>query len=278
MSDKQQSKPSEDLPPQQPRNPLQDAIVGRLDPFQALYAPSSSARQRDFKIYDNLAQFDAALKRLGVFAVGSKTAPPPKPQPKPTTTEDSKYLNIPGRRFLAHQGRCLNSTFVVSFANNLSLISIFFSLAPIPTKGAKPKHSRSLFIKMEDIEGPMAAFWTYVEKGQRVKVYTRKEKGVRGITTGILKIFDKNWNIVLEDACEVWKRRKYKYSETPVCTGEAKDCSHRLRKLGIRLPKTEVKSVHRKYVECSRRIKQLMIRGEQIVLITPDNGQKEGVN
>ncbi|CAD7083531.1 unnamed protein product [Hermetia illucens] len=249
MSDKQESKPTEDLPPQQSRSPLQDAIGGRLDPFEALYAPSSSARQKDFKIYDNLAQFDAALKRLGVFAVGSKTAPPPKPQPKPTTAEDSKYLNIPGRRFLAHQ-------------------------APIPTKGAKPKHSRSLFIKMEDIEGPMAAFWTYVEKGQRVKVYTRKEKGVRGITTGILKIFDKNWNIVLEDACEVWKRRKYKYSETPVCTGEAKDCSHRLRKLGIRLPKTEVKSVHRKYVECSRRIKQLMIRGEQIVLITPDDGQK----
>ncbi|KAL9701630.1 hypothetical protein quinque_005071 [Culex quinquefasciatus] len=100
----------------------------------------------------------------------------------------------------------------------------------------------------------------------------RRRKGVRGFVTGFIEVFDKHWNLALSDVFESWKRRKYRYSENKRAgLGKPQDCSELLRKMGISVPETAVKSVDRKYVMCSRRVPKLIVRGEQVVLVTPES-------
>jgi small nuclear ribonucleoprotein (snRNP)-like protein len=123
---------------------------------------------------------------------------------------------------------------------------------------------------MDSYIGPLETLKKYQESHTRVKVFTRKKTGIRGFVTGYIELFDKHFNIALTDCFEKWKRRKYCFSENKVSHGEPQDCSEMLAKLGISLPETEVKSLNRKYVEISRKVPQLLIRGEQVVLITLD--------
>lgn len=124
---------------------------------------------------------------------------------------------------------------------------------------------------MENVKGPISELKKYVDSKTRVKIYTRKEHGIRGYITGFIELFDKHWNITLTDCCEVWKRRKHRYSEAKVAhLGEPSDCSQQLANMGITVPETTVKVIDRKYVQCSRKVPQLMLRGEQIVLVTTD--------
>lgn len=81
---------------------------------------------------------------------------------------------------------------------------------------------------------------------------------------------------MLTDVFEVWKRRKLHHCHTAAFDIDEIDpdaqlelCVSRLRSLNIQIPTTTVKSLNRKFAECSRHIPQLMIRGEQIAVITP---------
>lgn len=109
----------------------------------------------------------------------------------------------------------------------------------------------------------------------RVKIYTRKQHGIRGTLTGYIEAFDKHWNIALTNVSEIWKRRKKYFSENKVLFGNTITSELALAKLkamGIEIPKlSDIKSLNRKYVECSRHVDQLLIRGEQIALVTQCN-------
>lgn len=105
------------------------------------------------------------------------------------------------------------------------------------------------------------------------QINTRRKDGILGYITGILETFDKHWNIALSDVYEVYRRRKIHLCDTAEM-GQAKDCTDRLKALGLKIPEIKVKSLNRKYVECSRYIPQLLIRGEQIAIITLDNTNK----
>lgn len=78
----------------------------------------------------------------------------------------------------------------------------------------------------------------------------------------------------------IWKRKKLHYWSTANNDNDdgesstAIDCVKRLEKLGIKIPEMRVKSINRKYVECSRHVKQLFVRGEQIAVITLDETSK----
>lgn len=93
--------------------------------------------------------------------------------------------------------------------------------------------------------------------------------------TGIIEVFDKHWNIVLSDVYEIWKRRKLHHcaiaaiDTDPASDEQTNACLARLKSLNVEVPVTKVKSLNRKFAECSRRIPQLLIRGEQIAIITP---------
>lgn len=52
--------------------------------------------------------------------------------------------------------------------------------------------------------------------------------------------------------------------------GPHEDCSQKLKKLKIQFPIVELRSLNRKYVECKRNVPQLMVRGEQVVVVMLD--------
>lgn len=95
--------------------------------------------------------------------------------------------------------------------------------------------------------------------------------GIRGFLTGFIEAFDKHYNIALVDCIEVWKRRKYKFSDNNVSLlGPPQDCSKLLKSMGIAVPEISTKSINRKVVECTRKFPQLMVRGEDVILVGED--------
>lgn len=130
---------------------------------------------------------------------------------------------------------------------------------------------------MESAKGPISLLKKFKIEKTRVKIYVRKEHGVRGFVTGFIEAFDKHLNICLTDCVEQWKRRKFKFSENKVALlGQPQDCSDFLAEIGIKVPKIITKSTNRKYVECTRKMPQLMVRGEEVVLVGEDNKEGEG--
>lgn len=122
------------------------------------------------------------------------------------------------------------------------------------------------------------------------QIYTRNVMTINGHITGFIGAFDKHWNIVLIDAIEVWKRKKYHYcckalvlSNDDADDGDDDDeesqmaeCLKRLKGLNITLPALNVKSINRKQVECTRNVSKLLIRGEQIATIILDRDNEDG--
>ena len=126
---------------------------------------------------------------------------------------------------------------------------------------------------MENSTGPISLLKKFKENRTRVKIYVRKEHGIRGFMTGFIEAFDKHFNIALVDCVEIWKRRKYKFSDNKVVLGQPEDCSELLKSMGIKVPEISTKSINRKKVECTRKIPQLMVRGEEVVLVAEDKGE-----
>ena len=153
---------------------------------------------------------------------------------------------------------------------------MFSCSAPVH-RGKKAKFTRNIFSRMESAKGPLSLLKKFKLEKTRAKIYIRKEHGIRGFVTGFIEIFDKHLNIALTDCIEQWKRRKFKFSENKVALlGEPKDCSQLLARMGIEVPIITTKSIDRKYVECTRRIPQMMLRGEEVVLIGEDIKEGEG--
>lgn len=151
-------------------------------------------------------------------------------------------------------------------------VSVQLHFIPAPVyRGPKAKFKRDLFVKMEKAKGPIALLNKFKINRTRVKIFVRKEKGIRGFITGLIEAFDKHFNILLVDCIEVWRRRKFKFSDNSVALlGQPQDCSQLLKSMGIKVPEISAKSLDRKNVECTRKIKQLMIRGEDVVLVSED--------
>lgn len=127
---------------------------------------------------------------------------------------------------------------------------------------------------MENTKGPIALLSKFKANSTRVKIYVRKQHGVRGFVTGYIEAFDKHLNIALVDCLEQWKRRKYKFSENKVALlNEPRSCSVLLVQMGITVPQILTKSIDRKHIECTRKLAQLLVRGEEVILIGEDTAE-----
>jgi small nuclear ribonucleoprotein (snRNP)-like protein len=79
--------------------------------------------------------------------------------------------------------------------------------------------------------------------------------------------FDKHWNMALTDIEETFLRKIRR--KIPIHMGESvKISEEELEKRGLVRPKV-IKKVGNKFELCKRYIPQLMIRGEQIVIVYP---------
>ncbi|XP_075165875.1 U6 snRNA-associated Sm-like protein LSm11 [Haematobia irritans] len=195
-----------------------------------------------------MAAFESALKKVGICDVAKK--PKTNNQPKPGSSKEMKTILVEEdktkRRFQEHQ---------MAIKTQVKI---------------KNKHTRNLLGQMADANSILKPLNDYIATRQRIRVMVRKEKGIKGYIEGTLEMFDRHWNLLLVDALECYIQRKHKYTEDNlVLPIENHDCSQRLRQLGIKLPKQEVKSLNRKTVEIKRYLPQIFLRGEHVVLIHP---------
>ncbi|XP_034475886.1 U7 snRNA-associated Sm-like protein LSm11 [Drosophila innubila] len=227
----------------------------RFNPLRALYAADYKVTDKTPKVlYQNIAAFESALTKVGVWELNKKQKQSSNEVAvkKTPSTASSVDQVASTRRFEPHQMAIASTT--------------------------KAKHHRNLHTHMASAEGPLALLQSYLPPNTqtRVRVYLRKEHGVGGTIEGELVAFDKQWNLLLKNAVEIWQRRKYKYGEQKIHgTAASEECSARLLQLGISLPVVHVKSLSRKNVQLRREIPQLMVRGENVVLISCISNSKD---
>ncbi|XP_059620101.1 U7 snRNA-associated Sm-like protein LSm11 [Phlebotomus argentipes] len=212
-----------------------------FDPIFALYAEKIPYIDSTVPKFDNLAIFEGKLKAAGSLEVDLSMQ---ERKDKPSTAASASTSTAGNiRRFLPEQEM---------------------------VKGYKrAKHTKNVLNITQNFKGPLKQLHEFMEEKQRVKIYIRHNHGIRGYVTGVIEMFDKHWNIVLTDVEEFYKRRKYNYTgKGGVFDNPGEDCSERLKELGIALPEVTVKSINRKNVECRRRIPNILLRGEQIALVT----------
>ncbi|KAF6204761.1 hypothetical protein GE061_018923 [Apolygus lucorum] len=119
---------------------------------------------------------------------------------------------------------------------------------------------------MREIDGPMKAIRVCMEKKARVKVFTRSASGVRGHVTGYITAFDKIWNLAVEDAVEVWTRKKKR--KTLPKSGASLEIPQDTQRLRMTAPAIKVTPLPNKQEQCERKIDKLLLRGEHIVIIS----------
>lgn len=195
-----------------------------------------------------MAAFETALKKVGIWDVGKR--PKSHKQQDSGSNEATKTVveeEKSQRRFQEHQ-------------------------MAIKTKAKiKNKHTRNIITQMLNAVGPLKALDGYIASGERIHVVVRKEKGIKGFVEGVLRLYDRHWNLLLTEVEECYTHRKHTFCEDnivlPTSEDNREDCSQRLRELGIKLPKQIVKSLNRKTVEIRRFLPQLLLRGEQVVLV-----------
>uniref|UniRef100_A0A182QSS6 Sm domain-containing protein n=1 Tax=Anopheles farauti TaxID=69004 RepID=A0A182QSS6_9DIPT len=227
----------------------------RFNPLKALYSSKLKIPVTSARLHDNVHTLEAKQNTLGGF-----TEPYDEQRIKQirASTNTKKLNEIPKnvnpvRRFLPEQQ---------------------------PVQRVKPmRFQNNVFLRLEKgFEGPLGQMQKWMEQGVRVRVYIRKQKGIRGHVSGVLMLFDKHWNLAVRDVCETYHRRNYRYSENrldPDGIVDPQDCSDRLRRLGIVLPPTTVRRDGKKNVIITRKVSQLLIRGEQVVLVTLEPSAQE---
>ncbi|CRL08412.1 CLUMA_CG021253, isoform A [Clunio marinus] len=221
-----------------------DVQSEKFNPLKALYAKRIKLPCKNVKKLDNVSSFLSRVQRAGNVLDSDLNVVPNKTKKDQETeaVDTQKYhITAHGRKFLKEQ-------------------------APIH-RGKSSKFTRNIFSRMEQCKGPLELLKKFRNNKTKVIIYIRKEHGIRGTITGFINAFDKHLNIALVDCIEIWKRRKFNFSENKVLLGQPEDCSKLLNLMGIKVPEITTKSINRKTVECTRKIPQLMIRGEDVVLV-----------
>ncbi|CAD6222151.1 GSCOCG00000763001-RA-CDS [Cotesia congregata] len=127
------------------------------------------------------------------------------------------------------------------------------------------KSGRNVLSRMANTIGPLQLIYTCMETKSRVKIYTRSARGIRGFIEAYVAAFDKHWNLALEDCYETWTRkvkRKAPILGIPSVKSE---------EVNENVPKMIVKTSNGKTETLERHVPQMMLRGEQVVMIVKIN-------
>ncbi|XP_008555747.1 U7 snRNA-associated Sm-like protein LSm11 isoform X1 [Microplitis demolitor] len=127
------------------------------------------------------------------------------------------------------------------------------------------KSGRNVLSRMANTIGPLQLIYTCMETKSRVKVYTRSVRGIRGHIEAYVAAFDKHWNLALEDCFETWTRKiKRKAPALGIPTIKSKEIEENV-------PKMIVKTSNGNTETLERHVPQMMLRGEQVVMIVKIN-------
>ncbi|XP_074112746.1 U6 snRNA-associated Sm-like protein LSm11 isoform X2 [Cotesia typhae] len=127
------------------------------------------------------------------------------------------------------------------------------------------KSGRNVLSRMTNTIGPLQLIYTCMETKSRVKIYTRSARGVRGFIEAYVAAFDKHWNLALEDCYEEWTRKvKRKAPILGIPSVKSEEANENV-------PKMIVKTSNGKTETLKRHVPQMMLRGEQVVMIVKIN-------
>ncbi|OWR48943.1 U7 snRNA-associated Sm-like protein LSm11 [Danaus plexippus] len=219
------------------------ACSSKYDPLKALYSEKPKLPDKKAPMYENLVQYEAALK----YNDSQSSAIIPVGQTKLVQQREEEK-----ERKKQEQQRLLEEKNKQRFAQY-----------EVPVR--KERRVKNVLTRIEGIQGPLAALRDCVDLELRIKVITRHATGVRGELYGTLVAFDKQWNLALRDVVEVWRRKapgKRKIPPglgTPVQKGTAAAISP--------VPVVTETPLGGGRWECTRHLPQMMVRGEHVVLV-----------
>ncbi|GJQ74592.1 hypothetical protein Trydic_g21452 [Trypoxylus dichotomus] len=224
------SKSTDEVPENTVYDPTLDFFSDKFDPLKALSTPGLRPPVLGARAFDNLSVYESAHKQKSADSDGGKT--------KQQGTAKQAAAAVPfERRWLPHQ-----------------------LLIP-----GKKKKRNDVLTRMENATGPLKLLKKCMDEKLLVKVWTRNASEVRGYCTGYVTAFDKHWNLSLKEVTEVWTRKKKR--KIPLLDENVGPPMRNSRNT-IKLPEVTVIKSDKKTETCQRCIPQLMVRGEQIVLIS----------
>lgn len=222
-------------------DPELDFYSDTFNPLKALKSVEVRLPAPEARPFDNLAKYESVYlkERAGNERIQNRQLKDAKDKDEEEAGPSNMY---PGRRFLPHQMPILS------------------------TRRLRP--AKNVLVALEEPAeslGPLSLLKMCLEEKLTVKIWTRHLNGIRGYCTGKVLLFDKHWNVCLENVHEIWtrpkKRKRPAFDGVPAPT--AADLAHRK----IHPPSVTILKANKKFETCERNVDQLLIRGEQIAVI-----------
>uniref|UniRef100_A0A8C6TAW4 LSM11, U7 small nuclear RNA associated n=1 Tax=Neogobius melanostomus TaxID=47308 RepID=A0A8C6TAW4_9GOBI len=254
-----------------------DVCSEKFNPLLALYSPTVKLPFPNVKRFNNVAEYESALK-------GGRGRAKPE--------------NVEKRRRKAMKG--------VVDQERIERLKKLMVNNPVPEgessgtqrrrKTSKPV--KNVLTRMPLCQGsPLGELYRFVQERIRVKVHIRTFKGLRGVCSGFIVAFDRFWNMAMVDVDETYREpllgqafyhekaltvtrlfEKLKLQESTateevVKTGQGKGKDGEAQTPasgGSNTTDSVLKKVPQKYGKVhTRHINQLFIRGENVVLVSP---------
>ncbi|CAH0385755.1 unnamed protein product [Bemisia tabaci] len=214
-----------------------DFTSPKFNALTALYSRNVRLPNPRAPALDNMSRFLPSTSGVMIRPppVKKKTeAPPENPENAPSTSSA-----LPARRFLPHQ------------------MPIIVPRKPL----------RNVLTRMEECtEGPLSFIRDCMKRKIRVKVFNRNHTGIRGYCEAFIAAFDKHLNLALVDVQECWTRKKRRKT-----TALAGLTLVENRHPHMRIPRIRIISSTSKVETCQRYVPQLLMRGEQVVMVAAQN-------
>ncbi|XP_045504068.1 U7 snRNA-associated Sm-like protein LSm11 [Colias croceus] len=217
-----------------------EATCSKFDPLKVLYSSEAKIPVEDAPVYENIQQYEAAMKNPNIAPIGHGELVKQR-------EEEKKRKKLEEQQLLEEK--------------NKQRFAQYKDVMPVK----KERRYVNVLSRLETARGPLGALKDCVDQRLRVKVVTRSANSIRGALFATLVAFDKQWNLALTDVLEVWKRKGPKKRKvppglgTPVAKGTAAAISP--------VPLVTETPLGGGVWECTRHVPQLMVRGEHVVLV-----------
>lgn len=256
-----------------------DVCSEKFNPLLALYSPTVKLPFPSAKRFNNVAEYESALK-------GGRGRAKPE--------------NVEKRRRKAMKG--------VVDQERIERLKKLMVNNPVPEsedgegsgtqRRRKGKPVKNVLTRMPLCQGsPLGELYRFVQERIRVKVHIRTFKGLRGVCSGFIVAFDRFWNLAMVDVDETYREpllgqafyhekaltvtrlfEKLKLQESVAAeevskTGKVKRKEGEAQSTtsgGNNTSDSSQTKVSQKYGKVhTRHINQLFIRGENVVLVSP---------
>eukprot|EP01134_Creolimax_fragrantissima_P005836 CFRG5836T1 len=247
-------------------HPTLDVTNVLFDPLLALAAPTILIPYPKMRTFDNLQQ-------LGRHLFGSATRKHHSSSSKTVSKLHSATASDKSRDAPKSDDPCANTKVPQTTTTNIpgqianpKKKALPFRKESAPERRKDKKGNQNVMDRIEgigaDSGGPLTVLYTCYKRKCHTRVLTRRAVDVRGSCVGHLAAFDKHFNLILKDCVESFTVPHYRIPKEG-------DNNHIPRCLGMPHPGPPPWPAKRGYVWRLRRSKHLLLRGDNIVSVSP---------